>query len=50
MKATIRTTSDDLVKSLRSLLHGLADDVASGYRGERGRRTGDEGTDHKRGT
>jgi hypothetical protein len=50
MKAAIRTTGADLVRSLRSLLHGMADDVASGYRGERERRTGEEGADDKRGT
>jgi hypothetical protein len=50
MKAAIRTTGDDLVRSLRSLLHGMADDVASGYRRERERRTGEEGADDKRGT
>jgi hypothetical protein len=38
MKAAIRITASDLIRALRSYLHGVADNVAAGYRrGEDGR-------------
>lgn len=50
MKTAIRTTGDDLARSLRSLLHGMADDATSGYRRDRESREGKEGTNDERGT
>ena len=32
MKASIRISVDDLIRSLQGLLHGVAEDVESGYR------------------
>ena len=52
MKATIRTTTSDLIRGLRSSLHGLADDVTTGYRPDEDRRERDreEADDDRRRT
>lgn len=52
MKIAIRTTTNDLIRSLRSYLHGVADDFATGYRqsGDRRERDGEEADDDRRRT
>ncbi|MHB2265907.1 hypothetical protein [Aliihoeflea sp. PC F10.4] len=50
MKTAIRVTTNDLIRSLRSYLHGMADDLATGYRrgGDRREREREEADDERR--
>lgn len=52
MKTAIHITTNDLIRGLRSTLHGMADEVAAGYRrGEdRGERDREEADDDRRRT
>ncbi|MCO6389509.1 hypothetical protein GTW25_00500 [Aliihoeflea aestuarii] len=52
MKTAIHITMYDLIRSLRSTLHGMADDVATGYRrgGYRRERDREEADDDRRRT